>query len=122
MYLYGALLCGFAVVLRHIHPGQARTNSGDETMRRTKKEAEMACDTSLMVAVDLFPDCGVASATLKVIVAAVGLTRGAVYWHSREKLDPLLALNDRETMRRADMPAGLVSSPSWGSRTDGENG
>lgn len=57
--------------------------------RRTKEEALATRDALLDAAEAVFEARGVAGATLGHIAAAAGVTRGAVYWHFRDKADLL---------------------------------
>ncbi|TIW03265.1 MAG: TetR family transcriptional regulator, partial [Mesorhizobium sp.] len=68
-------------------------------MRRTKAEAEQTREAVLAAAIDVFLERGVTRATLEQIASAAGVTRGAVYWHFRDKQEIFAALE-----RRANMP------------------
>jgi len=68
-------------------------------MRRTKAEAEQTREAVLAAAIDVFLERGVTRATLEQIASAAGVTRGAVYWHFRDKQEIFSALE-----RRANMP------------------
>lgn len=68
-------------------------------MRRTKAEAEQTREALLAAAVEVFLERGVTRATLDEIARAARVTRGAVYWHFRDKLEIFLALE-----RRANLP------------------
>lgn len=56
-------------------------------MRRTKEEAEKTRLAILSAAECLFLQNGVAHTTLEQIARHAGVTRGAVYWHFRNKAD-----------------------------------
>jgi TetR/AcrR family transcriptional regulator, acrAB operon repressor len=64
-------------------------------VRRTKAEAAATREALLDAAERVFRARGVAHASLAEIAAAAGLTRGALYWHFRDKADLLKALTDR---------------------------
>ena len=68
-------------------------------MRRTKAEAEQTREAVLAAAIEVFLERGVTRATLEQIASAAGVTRGAVYWHFRDKQEIFTALE-----RRANMP------------------
>ncbi len=68
-------------------------------MRRTKAEAEQTRESVIGAAATVFLERGVARATFDEIARAAGVTRGAVYWHFRDKLEIFLALE-----RRANLP------------------
>lgn len=65
-----------------------------QNMRRTKEEAEQTRNAILEAAVDVFTEKGVARATLEQIAKAANVTRGAVYWHFKNKTDIFMALHD----------------------------
>src|SRR5262245_26641628 len=64
-------------------------------VRRTKSEAAATREALLDAAERSFRDHGVAHTSLADIAAAAGVTRGAVYWHFRDKSDLFEALCDR---------------------------
>ena len=55
--------------------------------RRTKQEAQQTRHALLDAAELVFERRGVAGTSLQEVAAAAGLTRGAVYWHFRDKAD-----------------------------------
>ncbi len=63
--------------------------------RRTKAEAEKTKSALLASAVVLFSEQGVAKTTLDDIATAAGVTKGAFYWHFKNKTELLLAIRDR---------------------------
>ena len=68
-------------------------------MKRTKADAEKTREAVLAAAIEVFLERGVARATFDEIARAAGVTRGAIYWHFRDKLEIFLALE-----RRANLP------------------
>lgn len=62
--------------------------------RRTKEEAEETRKSILDAAVCAFYAKGVAQATLEDIAEAAGVTRGAVYWHFKNKQEIVAALHE----------------------------
>jgi AcrR family transcriptional regulator len=70
--------------------------------RRTKEEALETRNRIMNAAVDVFFERGVASATLNDIANCANVTRGAIYWHFKNKLDVFDALNDRLQLSFAD--------------------
>ena len=56
-------------------------------MRRTKEEAEQTRQDVLDAALQVFSERGYAAATLNEIAARAGVTRGAIYWHFRNKAE-----------------------------------
>jgi len=66
--------------------------------RRTKEDAQ-ATRTQLMdAALHLFAKQGVSRTSLQDIAAAAGATRGAIYWHFKNKADLFNALMDSATL------------------------
>jgi TetR/AcrR family acrAB operon transcriptional repressor len=63
--------------------------------RKTKEEAQATRSAILDAAEALFQDRGVSSTSLQDIAAAAGVTRGAIYWHFRDKSDVFNAMMDR---------------------------
>jgi len=66
--------------------------------RRTKAEAAVTREQLLDAAERAFRERGVATTTLGEVAAAAGVTRGAVYWHFRDKADLIQALCERATL------------------------
>ncbi|HVO87021.1 MAG TPA: TetR family transcriptional regulator [Casimicrobiaceae bacterium] len=66
--------------------------------RKTKEEAAITREQLLDAAERVFRDHGVSRASLAEVAAAAGVTRGAIYWHFRDKSDLLEALCARATM------------------------
>lgn len=62
--------------------------------RRTKEEAQATRQSILDAAVCAFYRKGVAQATLEDIAETAGVTRGAVYWHFKNKQDIVAALHE----------------------------
>ena len=63
--------------------------------RRTKTEAAATRAALLDAAERVFRERGVAHTSLAEVAAAAGVTRGAVYWHFRDKVDLFEALCER---------------------------
>ena len=63
--------------------------------RKTKEEALATRDGILDAAEACFQELGVASTTLEKIGARAGFTRGAVYWHFKNKAEVLAAVMQR---------------------------
>ena len=72
-------------------------------MRRCKEDAEQTRQAILDAAEVIFCDQGVAAATLERISRMAGVTRGAFYWHFKDKADLLQALHDRSRPAQAVM-------------------
>ena len=55
--------------------------------RKTKQEAQETRQHILDVALRIFSQQGVSSTSLGEIAKAAGVTRGAIYWHFKDKSD-----------------------------------
>ena len=64
--------------------------------RKTKEEAQATREGILDAAEACFHEFGVAGTSLAMIGARAGFTRGAVYWHFKNKTEVLTAMIDRE--------------------------
>ncbi len=64
---------------------------GDK-MRRTKEDAEQTRRDILGAAMDIFSEKGYSKTTFDEIAKHINLTKGAVYWHFRNKPDIVAAL------------------------------
>lgn len=60
--------------------------------RRTKEEAEQTRQDILYSALDIFCEKGYSKTTFDEIAKRINLTKGAVYWHFRNKPDIITAL------------------------------
>lgn len=63
--------------------------------RKTKEEALATREKILDSAIDIFFENGVSASSLNDIALHAGVTRGAVYWHFKNKRDIFEALNER---------------------------
>jgi len=62
--------------------------------RKTKEEAEETRRRILDSALDLFSEKGYGRTTLNDIAERAGFTRGAVYWHFKDKVELFIAMSD----------------------------
>ena len=60
--------------------------------RKTKEESELTRRKILEVALDVFAEKGYSRTSLREIARRAGFTRGAVYWHFKNKADVFMAL------------------------------
>lgn len=67
-------------------------------VRRTKEDAEVTRNLLLDAAETVFNEKGVARTSLSDIAQAAGLTRGAIYWHFKNKADLFHAMLERVKM------------------------
>ncbi|HKA45708.1 MAG TPA: TetR family transcriptional regulator [Burkholderiales bacterium] len=66
--------------------------------RRTKDEAQETRNRILDAAERVFGERGVSRTSLEDIAAAAGVTRGAIYWHFKDKSDLFAAMVNRVTL------------------------
>lgn len=74
-------------------------------VRRTKNEAQETRSHILDAAERLFSKRGVSRTSLEDIAAAAGVTRGAIYWHFKDKSDLFSAMVNRVTLPMEAMVA-----------------
>jgi TetR/AcrR family acrAB operon transcriptional repressor len=72
--------------------------TGFDMVRRTRAEAAVTREQLLDAAERVFRSKGVTRTSLAEVASAAGVTRGAVYWHFRDKADLFRALVDRATL------------------------
>jgi TetR/AcrR family acrAB operon transcriptional repressor len=72
--------------------------------RRTKTEALETRSDILDTAERVFSERGVARTSLADIAAAAGVTRGAIYWHFKDKADLFCEMVARVTLPMEDAP------------------
>ena len=60
--------------------------------RRTKEDAEKTRQALMKTALQLFFKKGVTATTLNDIAKAAGVTKGAFYWHFKNKLELIQAI------------------------------
>lgn len=80
--------------------------------RRTKDEAEKTRHTILNAAEEVFYQHGVARTSMEQIARAAKVTRGAVYWHFRDKIEVFDAMMSRVFLPQEDILERLASSGS----------
>ena len=64
-------------------------------VRRTKEDALATRDRILDAAEQVFESQGVARTSLQQVAATAGVTRGAIYWHFKDKAELFSAMMDR---------------------------
>ncbi|MCH2547161.1 MAG: TetR family transcriptional regulator [Alphaproteobacteria bacterium] len=63
--------------------------------RKTKEEALETRNEILLAAGEIFNEKGVSGASLEQIAERAGVTRGAIYWHFKNKMDIFEALHEQ---------------------------
>jgi AcrR family transcriptional regulator len=72
-------------------------------VRKTKQEAAETREAILESAAKVFVEKGVVGASLEEIAKQACVTRGAIYWHFKNKVDIFTALHDQLYMSTMDM-------------------
>jgi TetR/AcrR family acrAB operon transcriptional repressor len=67
-------------------------------VRRTKADAQITRNQILDAAEQVFQDRGVARTSLQDVAAAAAVTRGAIYWHFKDKAELFSAMMERVTL------------------------
>ncbi|MDD5586164.1 MAG: TetR family transcriptional regulator [Alphaproteobacteria bacterium] len=80
--------------------------------RRTKNEAEQTRNAILDAAEQVFFKHGVVRTSLQEVAGAAGVTRGAVYWHFRNKIELVRAMAERVVLPQEHMLEQLEASDS----------
>ncbi|MCG8473310.1 MAG: TetR family transcriptional regulator [Desulfobacterales bacterium] len=79
--------------------------------RKTKEEAEKTRLSILNAALDTFDEKGFNQTTLTDIATRAGVTRGAIYWHFKDKVDIVAKLRDQMEVELGERgPVGRVDS------------
>jgi TetR/AcrR family transcriptional regulator, acrAB operon repressor len=76
-----------------------------EVVRRTKDEAQETRNRILDAAEHVFSERGVSRTSLEDLAQAAGVTRGAIYWHFKDKSDLFAAMVNRVTLPMEAMVA-----------------
>ncbi|MCF7696488.1 TetR family transcriptional regulator [Mycetohabitans rhizoxinica] len=79
-------------------------------MRRTKEAALETRNHILDAAEIVFFERGVARTSLAHVAVAAGLTRGAIYWHFKNKADLFTAMVDRVTLPMETLVEATIDS------------
>lgn len=78
-----------------VDPNHHSNSSPTQMARKTKEEALETRNHLLDAAEDVFHRAGYARTTLEAVAEAAGLTRGAIYWHFKNKSDLFNAMCER---------------------------
>lgn len=79
-------------------------------MRRSKEDSEQTRAAILDAAERMFCEKGYAAATVGEISRAAGVTRGAFYWHFRDKTEVLAALHGRSFLPQEKILTSTIDS------------
>ena len=78
--------------------------------RKTKEDAAITREQLLDAAEQVFRRRGIARSSLAEVAAAAGVTRGAVYWHFRDKADLCAAMCERALLPMETMMSDAGSA------------
>lgn len=78
--------------------------------RRKKEDAQLTRDAILDAAEQVFRDKGVARTRMEDIALGANCTRGAVYWHFKNKIDVLMALSERVSLPLYDQINQIIAA------------
>ena len=84
--------------LQHVLAMVVLVEMDGEMVRRTKEDAAATRNGLIDAAERVFCEKGVSRASLSDIASAAGATRGAIYWHFKDKVDLFNAMMDRVTL------------------------
>ncbi len=76
--------------------------------RKTKAEAEKTRQRIMDAAFRVFTEKGFTRTTLNNIADAANVTRGAIYWHFKDKMDLLIALSEVIRVSEGVRPEGFL--------------
>lgn len=79
-------------------------------MRRTKKEAELTKTKLLDTAFSEFLETGFEKSSLEVIAKKSGVTRGAFYWHFKDKAQLLESIIEYKDLESLQITTELLNS------------
>ncbi len=87
-------------------------------VRRTKEEAEQTRRDIIEAARRVFHEHGVVRSSLEKIAKAAGVTRGAVYWHFRNKAELFFAMRDDAFAPMIGFTDAILVDPAWDNPLD----
>lgn len=76
-------------------PNRVRAATGQIMARKTKEQAQETRNLILDAAEQVFQERGVSHTSLSDIADAAGVTRGAIYWHFKNKVDLFNQMHER---------------------------
>ncbi|MEO8665044.1 MAG: TetR/AcrR family transcriptional regulator, partial [Ignavibacteria bacterium] len=79
-------------------------------MKRTKEDAELTKKKLLDTAFKEFLEIGFENFKLQVITAKAGVTRGAFYWHYKDKEDLLRAIIEHKDLESIEIASEIFNS------------
>ena len=87
-------------------------------VRKTKEEAENTRKELIQAARTVFHQCGVSCSTLEKIAKEAGVTRGAVYWHFKDKAELFFAMREDVFIPMVERTDSFLLSESYDNPLD----
>lgn len=87
-------------------------------VRKTKEEAEQTRKDLIEAARKVFHECGVSRSTLEKIAKEAGVTRGAIYWHFKDKAELFFAMREDVFAPMLERTDALLYSPDFSNPLD----
>lgn len=87
-------------------------------VRKTKEEAHRTRQHIVDAARTVFHQCGVSRATLEKVAQAAGVTRGAVYWHFKDKAELFFAVREDVFIPMQERTDAILNSESYANPLD----
>lgn len=82
-------------------------------VRKTKEEASRTRQQIVDAARRVFHQCGVGRSTLEKVAQAAGVTRGAVYWHFKDKAELFFAMREDVFIPMIERTDSLLYSETY---------
>ena len=87
-------------------------------VRKTKEDAEKTRKDIIESARQVFHECGVSRSTLEKIAKTAGVTRGAVYWHFKDKAELFFAMREDVFAPMVERTDSLLFSAAYANPLD----
>lgn len=87
-------------------------------VRKTKEDAEKTRQDIIESARTVFHECGVSRSTLEKIAKEAGVTRGAIYWHFKDKAELFFAMREDVFRPMVERTDSLLLSEDYGNPLD----
>lgn len=87
-------------------------------VRKTKEEAEKTRKEIIESARAVFHRCGVSRSTLETIAKEAGVTRGAIYWHFKDKAELFFAMREDVFAPMVERTDSFLLSEAYGNPLD----
>lgn len=92
---------------------------GVKMARKTKGQAQETRQQIINAARSVFHECGVTRSSLDRVAQVAGLTRGAIYWHFKDKLELFLAVREDALFPALEEITSIIGSEKCADPLDG---